>query len=459
MGRGFYFGISVLIAGVGHSCSRPAIPTPPVAIPSTAIRPAVPSMITIPAVLQFRVLEEILNAKLSGLIYHDATFDDGDRMKIKVFRRNPIRINGQDDAFRFRIPLYIEVVYDAFVTQVSASGEIELDARSEFRIGKDWSGKTETALHNYRWISKPVAQVGGITFPIATLSDLILSRSRSYLGQEMDSIVAGYFDLKAIALSSWKSMSGLFYLSPEYKAWLSLNPAQLAISPIRIRGDSLHLAISLKANPAIAIGNQPGVPELKPVPEAKVQPMGEEKTQIILRTRIPFDQARNLTLQQVGGQTYTSGRKSVKVQDVRFFAVAPKLGVEITLSGSYKGKIFLIGTPESDGLTNRIALPDLDFYLETRNLLYRTAGWMLKDDLRKKFQESIRLQVALNLEETRQALEKTWDGCALADGFILKAKVSKLSIEQIQVLSDGILADVGMLGDLSVRTSGQSQRR
>ena len=91
---------------------------------NTALIPLPVSKLNIPVNLKVSVLESIINSQLTGLLYEDKDFNDGDRMKVKVYKRNPIRLSGKDNEIRYKIPLNIQVIYDAMVTNVSASGEI-----------------------------------------------------------------------------------------------------------------------------------------------------------------------------------------------------------------------------------------------------------------------------------------------------------------------------------------------
>ena len=411
------------------------------------------SKVNIPVNLKLTVLESVINSQLTGLLYEDKDFNDGDRMKVKVYKRNPIRLSGRENELRYKIPLTVQVVYDAMVTHVSAAGEIELEAKTSFKIARDWTLKTHTDLTHYTWIKKPVAQVGGMNIPLGTLADVILNNSKSYLGNQIDELTASYFDLKSIVASAWSSISRELSVSEEYKAWLLVNPAKITMSPMIIQGDSIQTYLSLTAKPQLNIGEKPTAKGLTKIPDY-TQVLGDgQGTILVLRTKLPFSETKTLTLKQVGGQTFSSGKKSVTVEDVNYFGIKNKLGVELTLSGSYKGKIFLTGTPQIDMTTNLINLPDLEFNLETKNFLLKTAGWILKSNLKRMIQENINFYLTLNLNDTKSELEKQLNDYPLATGFKMKSKIDQLSVENIQITPDGMLIDMAIGGNLGITTS------
>lgn len=389
---------------------------------------------------------------LNGLLYEDKDFNDGDRMKVKVYKRNPIKLSGKDNELKYRIPLSIQVVYDAMVTNVLASGEIELEAKTSFKISKDWTLKTQTDVTNYVWIKKPVAQVVGVNIPLGSLADVILNNSKSYLGKQMDETTSSYFDLKSIVSSAWNSISRILSVSEEYKTWLSVNPSKVTMAPLIIQGDSILSNLSLMAKPQLSIGDKPRENMVNKIPDYSQVLNDNLRTLLVLRTKLPFSETKNLTLKQVGGQTFSSGKKSVTVVDVNYFGINNKLGVELTLSGVYKGKIFLTGTPQIEAKTNLINLPDLDFNLETKNFLVKSAGWILKSNLRRMIQENINFYLTLNLNETKKELEKQLNDYPLATGFKMKSRIDQLSVENIQITPEGIMVDLAIGGNLGVNT-------
>jgi hypothetical protein len=373
-------------------------------------------------------------------------------MKVKVYKRNPIKLSGKDNELKYRIPLSIQVVYDAMVTNVLASGEIELEAKTSFKISKDWTLKTQTDVTNYVWIKKPVAQVVGVNIPLGSLADVILNNSKSYLGKQMDETTSSYFDLKSIVSSAWNSISRILSVSEEYKTWLSVNPSKVTMAPLIIQGDSILSNLSLMAKPQLSIGDKPRENMVNKIPDYSQVLNDNLRTLLVLRTKLPFSETKNLTLKQVGGQTFSSGKKSVTVVDVNYFGINNKLGVELTLSGVYKGKIFLTGTPQIEAKTNLINLPDLDFNLETKNFLVKSAGWILKSNLRRMIQENINFYLTLNLNETKKELEKQLNDYPLATGFKMKSRIDQLSVENIQITPEGIMVDLAIGGNLGVNT-------
>lgn len=68
-------------------------------------------------------------------------------------------------------------------------------------------------------------------------------------------------------------------------------------------------------------------------------------------------------------------------------------------------------------------------------------------------QENINFYLKLNLNDTKKELEKQLNEYPLASGFKMKSKIDKLSVDNIQIIPDGMLIDMAIGGNLGIFTS------
>jgi hypothetical protein len=71
--------------------------------------------------------------------------------------------------------------------------------------------------------------------------------------------------------------------------------------------------------------------------------------------------------------------------------------VNTRLSGSFNGEIYFIGKPEFNALDNTIEVRDLDFHVDTRNTLLRSASWLFKGTIKKKMASAMSFPLADNI--------------------------------------------------------------
>jgi hypothetical protein len=108
------------------------------------------------------------------------------------------------------------------------------------------------------------------------------------------------------------------------------------------------------------------------------------------------------------------------------------------------------GRPVYDVRQNQIELRDLDFTLDTRSFLLRSAGWLLKGPIKKGIQGNMNFLLDYNLKESRQMIENQLNNYQIAPGIKMTSHVNDLNIREVQIIPDGLYADIFISGDLKI---------
>jgi len=88
------------------------------------------------------------------------------------------------------------------------------------------------------------------------------------------------------------------------------------------------------------------------------------------------DQLRQALKIGSGGVRYPpTGPFSLTPSSADLSVYGKKAVLRLGLTGSANAIIYLIGTPHFDPVTNMLDVPDLDYTLETKNLLAKVADW------------------------------------------------------------------------------------
>lgn len=407
------------------------------------------SVISIPIELGIKELERSLNAQLNGIIYDDQNMQD-DKMAITATKNEDIIISVDSQALKYRVPLDLIIKYDAGFTTLTGTGEIAIDLMTRFDIKANWAFETQTEILTYEWIKTPKVSMAGISIPIGFVANLILNNSRRTLAMTIDNQVANNFKLDELIASTWEQMFKPILIAPQYNTWLTVNPKDIGLSPIFMQDDSLQTNIVIEGEPTIAIGNKPGNVDPVPLPLYTKKPAFFEGFMINLGAEISYDEAERLAKDQLIGETYTYGKRSVTVEDIELFGQGDQVIVNTQLSGSYEGNIYMQGRPSYNARKNSIELKNLDFTLDTRSFLFKSAGWLLKGPIRKNVQDNMNFLLDANLNESQSMLQNQLDNFVIAPGVKMRANVNDLSIRDVLVVRDGIFADIFITGDLKV---------
>jgi hypothetical protein len=443
----FFLTLQGLIACKSSQPARPAE-----YYDNTSLEPE-PSTILIPIKIHRNELQQDLNQRIGKLLYEDKNLAD-DGLMIRATRKEDITVQVESQQIRYRAPLDLWVKKDIGITEVEAEGSIALEFVTRYNVKPDWTLETVTDLNTYKWMKEPVIKLGFGNLPVTAIANALLNNSKKDLAQTIDDELKASFDLRKEMEIAWKEMQEPFLLSEEYKAWLILNPLSIGMSPLTVSGNVIQSTIAVNAKPKMALGEKPTPDRSGKLPDFQVaQTIGEQFT-IFISTEVPFREAERISKQNLVGETFTQGKKSVKVEDIELFGQGNKLVVNTKLSGSYNGSVYFTGKPEYHEKKNKVELSQVDFDFDTRQKLLKTAGWLFKGTLKKKVQESLNFYLNYNLEETKSLIQQELQEYKLSPGITLHGLLENLDVSHVHITSESLRVRIGLKGKIDLDVKG-----
>ena len=167
-----------------------------------------------------------------------------------------------------------------------------------------------------------------------------------------------------------------------------------------------------------------------------------------------YEDAERLTKQSIQGERFEQGSRYVVVEDVELFGQGNNLVVNLQLSGSYNGNIYLTGEPVFNPRRNRIEIEDLEYTLDSKNFLLRSAAWLAKGTLKKKLQENMDFLLDYNLQDAQQQMQEQLADYEISTGVRLQGKLDELQLHNAYLTTDGIKVVMVMNGELGVKVNG-----
>jgi len=337
---------------------------------------------------------------------------------------------------------------------VEATGAIALNFKTAFEIRNDWTVETRTDIEGYEWLEKPKMRVVGVNLPIGFIADMILKNSKGKLTKSIDKLTKDNLDLRTMIESAWKRFFDPVLVAPEYNTWLTLNPESIGMTPLTTINNQLVSTIVVESMPTVKIGDRPEVASSRPLPPLRYVDKAQDDFVIHLKADVSFREAERIAQTSLVGQTFTQGKRAVKIEDVKLYGQGNNLVVTTKLSGSYEGNVYLIGKPVYNAKTNKIDLDNLDFSLETKSFLVKSGAWILKSTLRKKLQENLDFLLDYNLKGIQEQLQQQLTHFTLTPGAYLNGQLQQLNIENVYLTQDAIMVDLGLQGRVNVVVNG-----
>ena len=253
-----------------------------------------------------------------------------------------------------------------------------------------------------------------VTFLNFDVTDHVLSALNAAMGSaahQLDAEVSRAADLRSRMDQVWSALSDPIQVAPS--VWLVARPASAGVTPLSGNNDELRAGAQLVARPTIVLGDKPSATH-SPLPNMTPAPGGNS-----FNLQVPVDAPYAAIGQQIdsifqlktGGVRYpATGKYFVKPTGVQLYGYGTKAVVRLAFDGSAKGVIYLIGTPSYDPIRNVLTVPDLDYTLETKNLLLKLTNWTeserLRADLRSRLTLKVDKQVAVVRATAASALNR-----------------------------------------------------
>ncbi len=271
------------------------------------------------------------------------------------------------------------------------------------------------------------------------------------LRAELDSSISsfqrqlGTFSLRPYMQIAWDSLQAPYAM--QTFGFLDVQPSALRIGQVQLRNDSLYASIGLSARP-----------ELKPVPNSEKKPL-PPLTDFVQRSgfrlyvaqSLPYNYLSSIANAQMAGKEFQAGKglfkKTVRVDSVELLGDTLNVFLKLYVSKSAKGVFYLQGTPRWQPEKQELVLENLDFHVDSRQWLLRSASWLLDGAITQKLNEYARF----NLSEKSTALVQSIASQMnrnIYPGINSKGFISRMSVDKIEAVNDGIFVQGAAEGRL-----------
>jgi len=236
--------------------------------------------------------------------------------------------------------------------------------------------------------------------------------------------------------------------------WVKTTPTGIAMTPITTWGDVIRTKIAVECLNDVTFGEKPWFRENSYLPNLRSIDDAPDEFQVRVATDVPFPEAERMAKSSMVGQVFESGKNKVKVEDVQLWGNNDKLVVNAKLSGSFNGNIYFIGRPEFNPLKNQIEVKDLDFHVDTRSFLMRSASWLFQGTIKNQMKKAMVFPLDENIRELKSSVQQTLDRYELSPGVLLTGTVDSVTVENTKVTPTSLRVNLFSKGKVNVDVKG-----
>ncbi|MFV8391698.1 DUF4403 family protein [Flavobacterium sp. LB2P6] len=423
-----------------------------------------PSFINLPISVKLKDIENQTNSLLNGLIYEDNNIEDDD-IEMKIWKLAPITIkndNGSNNQkIRTVLPLKVIVKYRIGTKKMG----VELYNTKEFNLDgvvtlvselglTNWKMNTKTELKSLDWNESPTMTVFGKNIPVTYLINPGIKLFKSKIEKKIDDAIAKSMDFKPNVLAALEKMCVPFQMSDTYDSWLRIVPIEIYSTNAKLKNDTFVLEMGMKCNMETLIGKQPesefNASKIVLKPVSKIP---QEITANIVAVST-YVEASKLMTKNFAGQEFGSGSKKVKVQNVTIWHKNGKMIIALDVLGSVNGIIYLSGFPQYNDKTKEVYFDQLDYALDTKNKLMRTANWLAQGIILRKIEQNCHYSIRPNLEEGQKSMMTYLKNYSPMQGVFVNGKMDEIQFQKIQLTNQAIIAFIKVQGTVNVSVDG-----
>jgi hypothetical protein len=416
------------------------------------------SFVSMPMEISLKEIENQLNKSLVDLIYEDNVLED-DKTEMKIWKTAPIKLIEKDGKIESVLPLKIwaKFKYGTDFMGLNDTREIELNGTitllSDVKLS-NWKMNTTSEIESFNWSESPTILVAGKKIPITYIINPTLSIFKSKMAKKIDAAIEKSCDFKPYVLNVLQTMSTPFETSPQYEAWFKMNPIEVYVTDAVIQKNKISMDLGLKCTMQTMVGEQPKTTFDKNAISFKPVTKVPDKTTATVAAISTYESASRIITKNFQGKEFASGSRKIVVQKVDLWAKDGKMIIELDMTGSINGSIYLRGIPNYNAITKEIYFEQMDYVLNTKGLLTKTANWLLQGVILKKIQESCRYSIKENLEEGKKSLLPYLNNYSPMKGVFVNGTMNDFEFEKVELTNDAIIAFITTTGKMNVRIDG-----
>ncbi len=421
------------------------------------------SVVNIPVEIPLSEMERALNGQLQELLYEDNSLDDNnkDNIMLKVWKREDIRMEAGGDLVGLRVPIRVwaKVRYgiDRFGIRIQdvRETEFEMDVKfvSQIAVTPEWEVQTKTTPSGYDWIRKPFVKFGPIEIPVAPTVGRIIDQQQESIAARLDEQVRKELPIKQYVQQAWTLMQTPVQVSEAYQTWLKVTPTEVLITPLLMQDGKVKALVGIKGYTETIIGKKPE-PGNAGLPPLQVTPEIPDDFSIGISGEVSHEYATELVARQFMNQQFGGNGYLVTVTSLYLYGNGDHLIVKAGLAGSVNGTIYLRGKPYYDPATQTVSLQNLDYDLDTKNKLLKTANWFLRGTFLRRMSEAFKIPVGNKLAEARKNLQEKLNNNQIVKGIYLNGQVDELVPSSVVITPHSIFAVVLAKGKVDVKIAG-----
>ena len=416
------------------------------------------SYVNMPLEITLAEIENQLNKALTGEIYSDTDIEK-DKTELKITKTGAIQlreINGKIETI-FPLKIWAKFKYGIDFMGLNDTKEVNLNGiltvTSDVKLS-NWKLETNSNINDIQWTESPSINIAGKNIPITYIINPAISIFKTKISTKIDEAIQKTCDFKPQVLNVLEKMSAPFLMSEQYQTWFKLIPLEVNVTDAILSDSKIKMNLGLKCNMQTIVGMKPKSSFDKLAIQFKAVDKINEKFTANVAAISTYESASKVISNNFKGKAFGSGSKTIVIQKVDLWQKEGKIIIALDMTGSINGTIYLSGIPNYNAVTKEIYFDQMDYVLNTKGLITKTASWLLQGVILKKIEENCRYSIKQNLEEGKKSMLPYLNNYSPMKGVFVNGMTGDFEFEKIDISNKAIIAFITTTGKMNVKIDG-----
>jgi hypothetical protein len=140
-----------------------------------------------------------------------------------------------------------------------------------------------------------------------------------------------------------------------------------------------------------------------PLPEFNLN-APQAGSHVVLEGNLPFDVATKILSQKLVGNKYVSSKYGVNIEDLLIYGSGEITVLKLDVTGDINGSVYLTGTPFYEISSDSLYIKNLDYSIESKNILANSADWFLHSGFRQMIADQTHWELGSQIAEAKEKI-------------------------------------------------------
>jgi hypothetical protein len=259
-------------------------------------------------------------------------------------------------------------------------------------------------------------------------------------------------NLRPYIQQAWNKLNTVYQIPGA--GWFALHPKKLRMENISAKNDFLSINIGISATPAVSLTRPDAPATAVPNLTTANNPGGFN---IYLEAALQYDSLTTVLNSYMLHKRFDVSdgllKNHIVIEDTKVSGdTTGNLLIKLDFSGSFKGTVTFFGKPSYDVAAKSIVVENMEYDLQTKNLLLKTAKWLFSSRITSELKKYATFSLA-SYYDTATNVMNTWLNKEWTKGIRGSGAVSGLTLTAVHAQPQHLLIRSNCVGKLEVQVN------